>query len=98
MMVQKKGEAVFVKLTVPEAYQILAIYLDEDDQQALWFIKEKMARQIDRCLQPSCTLLRFGQDPRRCKADCRESREVCCVIGRRRPASPGVGLVEADKG
>jgi hypothetical protein len=98
MMANKNDEEVVVKLTLVEAYQILAIALNEDDQQALWFIKEKLARKIDRGLQPSCPLLRFGQDPRRCKSDCRELREVCCVIGRRRPASPGVGLFEADKG
>ena len=98
MMTNKNGDGVSVKLTLREAYQILAIDLDEDHQQALWFIQEKMARKIHRCLQPSCALPWLGQSSRRCKPECRDSREICCISGRRRQASPGLGLVQATEG
>lgn len=98
MTANMNGDGVFVKLTLQEAYQILAIDLDEDHHRALWFIQEKMARKIHCGLQPSCTLPWLGQSSRRCKPECRDSREICCISGRRWQASPGLGLVQATEG
>jgi len=44
---------ILIRLSLAEAYQILAIDLDEDEALALQFVKEKMARVVDRCLRHS---------------------------------------------
>ena len=53
MIATQDSEEVIIILTLPEAQQILAIDLDEDKELALRFIKENMARTVDRCLTPS---------------------------------------------
>jgi hypothetical protein len=41
-----------VELSEIEVQELLAIDLDEDAQRALTFIKEHLAKQIKKCLQP----------------------------------------------
>ena len=41
-----------VELSVTEVQEILAIDMDDDAQRALAFIKEHLAKQVKKCLQP----------------------------------------------
>ena len=42
---------VIIRLSSAEVQQVLGIWLDDDAQQALWFIKEKF---VDKTVQKSC--------------------------------------------
>ena len=53
MFATKDSEDVIVILSLLEAQQILVIDLDEDKELALQFIKENMARRVDKYLNPS---------------------------------------------
>jgi len=48
-MILKK---VTVELEVAEVQEILAIDLDDEAERALAFIKERLAKQVKKCLQP----------------------------------------------
>jgi hypothetical protein len=41
-----------VELDVEEVQELLAIDLDDDAQRALAFIKEHLAKEVKKCLQP----------------------------------------------
>ena len=41
-----------IELDVSEVQEVLAIDLDEDPIRALAFIKEHLAKQVKKCLQP----------------------------------------------
>lgn len=43
---------VCIELDIPDLREILAIDLDEDPMRALAFVKEHLARQVKKCLQP----------------------------------------------
>jgi hypothetical protein len=43
---------VFLELGVPDVQEILAIDLDGDADEALAFIREKLAKQVKKALQP----------------------------------------------
>jgi ribosome-associated translation inhibitor RaiA len=43
---------VSIELDVSEVQEILAIDMDEDAQQALDFLKEHLAKQVKKALQP----------------------------------------------
>jgi hypothetical protein len=72
-------EEVIVKLTLAEANQILAIDLDDDQQEALRFIKEKLTRKIKRSWESSLRLPGADCGPANCKNKC---QMVCCITGK----------------
>lgn len=41
-----------IELNVSEVQEILAIDMDEDAQRALEFLKERLAKQVKKALQP----------------------------------------------
>jgi hypothetical protein len=41
-----------IELEVAEVQELLAIDMDDDAQRALAFIKEHLAKQVKKCLQP----------------------------------------------
>jgi hypothetical protein len=41
-----------IELDVSEVQEVLAIDLDEDPMRALVFVKENLAKQVKKCLQP----------------------------------------------
>ncbi len=41
-----------IELDISEVQEVLAIDLDEDPERALAFVKEHLAKQVKRCLQP----------------------------------------------
>ena len=41
-----------VELSESEVQELLAIDMDDDAQRALAFIKEQLAKQVKKCLQP----------------------------------------------
>lgn len=41
-----------IELDIPEVQEILAIDMDEDAQRALDFLKEHLAKQVKKALQP----------------------------------------------
>jgi hypothetical protein len=41
-----------IELGVAEVQELLAIDMDDDAQRALAFIKEHLAKQVKKCLQP----------------------------------------------
>ncbi len=41
-----------VELDVSEVQEVLAIDMDDDAERALAFIKEHLAKQVKKCLQP----------------------------------------------
>ena len=43
---------VLVELSIPDVQQILAIDLDGDPDKALTFIREHLAKQVKKALQP----------------------------------------------
>ena len=43
---------VLVELSVPDVQEILAIDLDRDKDKALAFIRENLAKQVKKALQP----------------------------------------------
>lgn len=43
---------VHVELSESEVQELLAIALDDDSARALAFIKEHLAKQVKKCLQP----------------------------------------------
>ncbi len=43
---------VLVELSIPDVQQILAIDLDGDPDKALAFIREHLAKQVKKALQP----------------------------------------------
>jgi hypothetical protein len=53
MMENTDNKQVLIKLTIGEAQQILAIDLDEDAQQALVFVTEKLTKKVAKSLQSS---------------------------------------------
>jgi hypothetical protein len=47
------SKQLLIKLTIAEAQQILAIDMDEDAQQALVFVTEKLTKKVAKSLQAS---------------------------------------------
>jgi hypothetical protein len=44
---------VLIRLTIAEAQQVLAIGMDEDAEEALVFVTEKLTKVVNRVFQPS---------------------------------------------
>ncbi len=78
-----QGELV-IWLTPEETQEVLAIDLDDDYHQALWFIREKIAKKISENMKRSCVKKSPGGKMKKCQANCQELRDICCVNGRRR--------------
>jgi hypothetical protein len=87
MMTDSPQKEVVIWLTPEEAQEILAIDLDEDYHQALWFIREKMAKKISESMRRPCAKMAPGGRLKKCRANCQEIKEICCVNGRRRPTN-----------
>ncbi|MGC9196924.1 MAG: hypothetical protein ACP5IL_15935 [Syntrophobacteraceae bacterium] len=41
-----------IELDIPAVQEVLSIDLDENPMRALAFVKEQLARQVKKCLQP----------------------------------------------
>jgi hypothetical protein len=81
MIATRFPEKIIVKLTLAEAQEVLAIDLDDDKQEALRFIKEKMATKVSLSWESSLRLPGSNCGPGNCKNRC---QAVCCVSGRHR--------------
>ena len=53
MIENTDSKQLLIKLTIAEAQEVLAIDLDEDAQQALLFVTEKLTKKIAKSLQTS---------------------------------------------